>query len=59
MIAAHGIVIGYIIQALRHINAPTNTAPYRKKGSGSMESKMQFWSSIRNLGLSRLKTCYI
>ena len=52
MFAVHCIVIGYLLGALRHINSPTNNAPYRKKDSGSMVSKMQFWSTIRNLNVS-------
>ena len=53
MLPMQSIVIGYILKPLRHINAPTYTAPYKKRDSGLMESKMQFWSTIRNLGILR------
>ena len=51
MFAVHSIAIGYILEALRYINAPNNVASQWQKDPSSMESKMQFWSSLRNLGI--------
>ena len=52
MFAVYSIVIGYILGALRYINAPNDAASYWQKDPSSMESKMQFWSSMINLGMT-------